>query len=219
MRTIPIGQSIEPHLEALPYERVDALVASHTRFAVAPCICRRHTRLEGGGCGAPEESCLVFGEWADFYASTGRGRRIDRSEMLEILARADQSNLVLQPSNSQDIMFICCCCGCCCGVLGWLQRQPKPAEAVSSAFIARFDAEACQGCWTCLDRCQMQALSEDGERVTFNADRCIGCGLCVSTCPSAALNLVRRPHRQPPEVPPDLRTAWHRAVEFQARLE
>jgi len=218
MRTIPIRQSIEPHLEALPYECVDALVASHSRFAVAPCICRRHARLEGGGCDAPEESCLLFGDFADFYVSTGRGRPIDREELIALLARADEANLVLQPTNSQEVAAICCCCGCCCGVLDWIQRQPRPAEVVSSAFIARFDPDACQGCWTCLDRCQMHALSEDGERVAFDADRCIGCGLCVSTCPTGALTLARKPGKDPTAVPPDLRTAWHRAVDLQSQL-
>ena len=45
MRTIPVGESIEPHLEALPYEQVDSLVKAHARYAVAPCICRRHAKM------------------------------------------------------------------------------------------------------------------------------------------------------------------------------
>ena len=214
MRTIPIGESIEPRLEALPYELVDEMVQGHTRFAVAPCICRRHAKIEGRGCDAPEESCLMFGDFADYYVRTGRGRAIDRGEVLEILARADEANLVLQPTNSQRILAICCCCGCCCGILRGLQRQEKPAEAVSSAFIASLDPEACQGCWVCLERCQMQALSEDGDRVAFNADRCIGCGLCVSTCPSGALTLERKPGIE--YVPVDMRAAWQEAVAMQA---
>jgi electron transport complex protein RnfB len=174
-RTIPVGQSIEPHLEALPYEQVDELVKAHDRFAVAPCICRRRAKMTGGGCDAPEESCLLFGEWADYYVWGGRGRGIDRSEVMEILARADAANLVLQPSNSRDIVFICCCCGCCCGILRGLQEHPKPAEVVASSFIARLDPETCQGCWDCLERCQMQALAAEDDRVTLEADRCIGC--------------------------------------------
>ncbi len=35
MRTIPVGQSIEPHLEALPYEQVNELVKAHDRYAVS----------------------------------------------------------------------------------------------------------------------------------------------------------------------------------------
>jgi len=216
MRTIPIRESIQPHLEALPYEQVNALVEAHERFAVAPCICRRHARLAGGGCDAPEESCLVFGDFAEYYARTGRGRAIDKAEVFEILARADAANLVLQPSRSRDAAFICCCCGCCCGVLNYLQHQPKPAEAVSSSFIAALAPDACQGCWTCLERCQMQALVSDGDRVALKGDRCIGCGLCVSTCPSGALTLARKPGSEE-ALPPDIYETWREIVRTQAQ--
>jgi Na+-translocating ferredoxin:NAD+ oxidoreductase subunit B len=208
MRTIPIGESIAPNLAVLPHEQVGALIATQERFAVAPCICRHVATLSGAGCDAPKESCLIFGEWADFYVQSGRGRAIDRAEVLEILARADAANLVLQPNNAQDVAFICCCCGCCCGVLKGLQHEPKPAEAVVNAFIAHLDAEACQGCWICLERCQMGALAADGDRVTLNADRCIGCGLCVSTCPSGALTLVRKPTGLWTHVPASLDDTW-----------
>ena len=41
MRTIPVGESIETHLQVFPYEQVNELVKANDRFAVAPCICRR----------------------------------------------------------------------------------------------------------------------------------------------------------------------------------
>jgi Fe-S-cluster-containing hydrogenase component 2 len=168
--------------------------------------------MSGNGCSAPEESCLIFGDWADFYARTGRGRAIDRSEMMALLARADASNLVLQPSNSQDISFICCCCGCCCGVLADLKRHPRPADVVASDFIVSLAPATCQACWTCLERCQMQALVEDGDRVSLRAERCIGCGLCVTTCPSGALTLSRKPQSSRPHVPPATLSATWRLI-------
>ena len=220
MRTIPVRESIDARLEVLPYEHVDALVAAQDRFAVAPCICRRTARMAGEGCDAPEESCLIFGDWAEYYARTGRGRAIDRDEVKAILARADAANLVLQPSNSSEAAFICCCCGCCCGVLNGLKRNPKPAEVVVNAFIAQFDAELCLNCGTCLGRCQMEALTEGvtggPAHVEFNSDRCIGCGLCVSTCPSGALTLVRKPDYEHPEPAPTLDDAWRRIARGQA---
>jgi electron transport complex protein RnfB len=217
IRTIPIGASIDPHLEVLSYEQVNELVKSKDRFAVAPCICRRTAKMTGGGCAAPEESCLVFGEWADFYVRDGRGRSIDQAEVYEILSRADAANLVLQPSNSIDPSFICCCCGCCCGILGGLKNNPHPSEAVASAFIANFDADMCTACWTCLDRCQMQALSEDSDHVALNTERCIGCGLCVSTCPGGALTLVRKHEHEKLKIPATMDEAWRTISQSQAR--
>jgi Pyruvate/2-oxoacid:ferredoxin oxidoreductase delta subunit len=216
MRTIPVGQSIESHLEVLPYEQVDELVKANDRFAVAPCICRRGAKMEGGGCNAPEESCLQFGEFADYYVRSGRGRSIDRAEVMEILARADAANLVLQPTNSRAIAAICCCCGCCCGILRGLQNHPKPAEIVASSFMARLEPEICQGCWDCLERCQMQALAEEGDRVTLNTDRCIGCGLCVSTCPEGALTLVRKPDSERLQPPATMDVTWRTIAQAQA---
>ncbi|MGB6420831.1 MAG: 4Fe-4S binding protein [Anaerolineales bacterium] len=218
MRTIPVGESIEPHLEALPYEQVYDLVKTHERFAVAPCICRRYARMRGGGCDAPEESCLMFDEWADYYVRDGRGRSIDYSEVMKILARADEANLVLQPTNSKDIAAICCCCGCCCGVLRGLQSHPKPAEAVTNSFISQLDSELCDGCWDCLERCQMQALTEDDDRVSLNTERCIGCGLCVTTCPSGALTLMRKPDRFQTQVPESLDDTWRIISQAQAEM-
>ncbi|MBN1583118.1 MAG: 4Fe-4S binding protein [Anaerolineae bacterium] len=218
MRTIPIGESIEPDLEALPYEQVNALVRAHERFAVAPCICRRQAKMHGRGCDAPEESCLMFGDFADYYVRGGRARSIDRDEVMAILVRADAANLVLQPTNSKKIEAICCCCGCCCGILGGLKRHPKPAQAVASAFIAEFDPELCQGCWTCLERCQMEALSEADNRIAFNADRCIGCGLCVSTCPSGALTLTRKPDSAFTQVPDTMHDTWRIITQAQNQV-
>jgi electron transport complex protein RnfB len=75
-------------------------------------------------------------------------------------------------------------------VLGALNKFPKPAERVFSNHYAAVDSEACTGCETCVDRCQMNALHmSDDELAVVNLDRCIGCGLCVITCPSEALEL------------------------------
>jgi len=70
-----------------------------------------------------------------------------------------------------------------------LKKHPFSAAMAFAAFVARIDVEACIGCETCLERCQMEALSMEDEHAVVNEKRCIGCGLCVSTCPSGALAL------------------------------
>lgn len=216
MRTIPVRESIELNMEVLPYEQVDHLIDAHDRYAVAPCICRHTAKMAGNGCDAPEETCLMFGEFADYYVRLGVGRAIDKAEVLDILEKANAANLVLQPSNSKTSAFICCCCGCCCGILGGLKRHPKPSEIVANAFIATLDADLCQACWLCLERCQMDALSEGEGRVVLDTDRCIGCGLCVSTCPTGALTLVRKPDSALTHPPDTLYDTWHIIAETQA---
>ena len=217
LRTIPINQSIDPKLEVLPYEQVEKLVRAHEYFAVAPCICRRHAKMNGRGCDALEESCLIFGDFAEFYVRTGLGRQIEQSEVWEILEKANKDNLVLNPTNSKYVSAICCCCGDCCGILGGLKYHPKPAEAVASSFIAEFDGDACLNCGICLERCQMQAISAGVDRVSFDADRCIGCGLCVSTCPSNALTLSRKPEHIVSVPPATLMDTWYTIAKEQAK--
>jgi electron transport complex protein RnfB len=217
LRTIPIGQSIEPTLEMLPYEQVEELVEANDTFAVAPCICRTSEKKQGRGCDAPIETCLLFGEFADFYVKTGRGRYISKTEMMEKIAEANEANLVLNPTNSRFVSAICCCCGCCCGILGGLQQYPKPSEIVVSSFVAEYDPEACVGCGVCLDRCQMQAITEKEDKVSLNSDRCIGCGLCVSTCPTGALSLARKPETAQKEIPATFYDTWYKISEEMSR--
>lgn len=216
LRTIPIGRSIGPQLEVLSYERVDELVEGHDHIAVTACLCRRIARMSGRGCDAPEETCLTFGTFADYYVQTGRGRAIDRAELATILKKADRANLVLQPSNSRDISFLCCCCGCCCGALKGLQAHPRPAAAVTSPFVARLESEECNGCEVCLERCQMKALASGEDHVVLHDERCIGCGLCVSVCPTGALTLARKPESPRRVTPVTLDDTWRVIAQAQA---
>jgi Na+-translocating ferredoxin:NAD+ oxidoreductase subunit B len=192
LRTIPVGQSVSADLEVLPYEQAEAIVRKQQKFLVAPCICRREHRLKGKGCDKLMDACLIFGWGADFYERNGLGRKITLEETLGILKEAEKEGLVLQPSNSQDIVNICCCCGDCCQILLHLKRHPKPASLAATPFVAELDSDICNGCETCLTRCQMEALTMDMARAVLNPDRCIGCGLCVSTCPTDALTLKRK---------------------------
>ena len=210
LRTIPVGESIEPTLEILPYEQVEKLVEENDTFAVAPCICRTHELKEGRGCDAPIESCLVFGEFADFYVKLGLGKYITKQEMKDKIVEANKANLVLNPTNSQRVSAICCCCGCCCGILGSLKRYPKPAEVINSSFKAEYDVDACIGCGVCIDRCQMDAFTSVEDKVDLNVDRCIGCGLCVSTCPTDALTLVRKPDADQQQIPVTFFDTWYK---------
>jgi len=217
LRTIPVGRSISAGVKVMPYEKAEELVKRQKKFLVAPCICRKEKELKGEGCGKLMEACLVFGWGADYYERNGLGRVITMEETLEILRKADEEGLVLQPSNAQEIVNICCCCGDCCQILLHLKRHPSPAAMASASFVAKADPEICIGCETCLDRCQMEALHMEDEHAVVNADRCIGCGLCVSTCPSGALTLERKPEEAQPQIPRNQMEAY--ALRMKARQQ
>lgn len=192
LRTIPIGESIEPDMQIMAYEQAEDLIRSQERITLAPCICRRERNMVGEGCDKPVETCISLGGGADFYLENGLGRRINQQQALDVLSLADDSGLVLQVSNSQKAAYICCCCGDCCAVLRNIKRHPQPARIASSPFQAQIDTEICDACATCEDRCQMGAVLVNGT-ASIDKNRCIGCGLCVTTCPNDAIFLVRKP--------------------------
>jgi len=204
LRTIPVGKSITAQTEVMAYERAEELVRAQKAFAVANCICRQEKRLMGEGCDKPEESCMSFGMAADMNVRTGLARKISMDEALEILHRAEEVGLVLQPANAKKALFICTCCGCCCGVLRGLKRFPDPANLVSSPFLASLNAETCKGCKLCTKRCQMEAIRVEEKKAVLDLKRCIGCGLCVSTCPTGSLSLMRKPISKQPYLPKDI---------------
>jgi len=214
MRTIPINREIIAKWPVAPYEDVIKILEAQKSIAVAPCICRKTSKLADKGCDKPLEVCLLFGSHGDYYVENGMGRYISLEEAKEIAGRSEEAGLVMQPFNSQKIGGMCSCCGDCCGILRSLKMQPKPARAVQSNYFAVVDDDACTGCKTCQDRCQMEAIEIVDDAAAVNLERCIGCGLCVTTCPGEALRLEKKPENQQ-YVPPKngLKTFMNIAME------
>jgi Pyruvate/2-oxoacid:ferredoxin oxidoreductase delta subunit len=197
-RVVPVNSAIDATRAVAGYDRVRELARKYDDIAVMPCICRQEKGLLGEECERPHETCLTFGVGAQTMLDNGIARKIDAAEALRILDRAEEEALVLQPSNSRDIINICCCCSCCCGVLRLLKMEKRPADHVQSSFYARIDPGRCTSCGTCLERCQMDALIEDKEATEVDLARCIGCGLCVATCPESAIAMVQKQGVQKP---------------------
>jgi electron transport complex protein RnfB len=192
-RIIPVEKEIHGIAEIQPYEKVSEIIDSHTRFAVADCICRKETRLLGKGCDKILEACMSFGPAADYYIENGLGREISKEEARQILWKAEEDGLVHYSSNhTAPKLFICNCCGCCCKALGFVTKYNLSTAIAKSNYYARVDEETCTGCETCVDRCQVKAIQVQNDHALINQDRCIGCGLCVSSCPTESLSMVQR---------------------------
>jgi Na+-translocating ferredoxin:NAD+ oxidoreductase subunit B len=194
-RIIPISQSVTPEMEVLPYEQAEAIIRAQTKISVAQCICRKESRMLDEGCDHPLETCMAFGAGAFFYIENGLGRGVSNEEALEILRKAMDAGLVLQPGNGQKAWNLCMCCGCCCALLKVLKKMDKPAEVAHTNFRARVVPEDCTACGLCEDRCPMDAI-RIGDIAEVSRDRCIGCGVCVGVCPLEAIKLE---HKNPGE--------------------
>jgi ferredoxin/DNA-binding MarR family transcriptional regulator len=192
-RVIPIEKSVASDMNIFAFEEARKYIEEADTITVSVCYCRHERRLLDQGCKFPDDVCLQFGPFAKFVKERGFGREIDRAEANEILKKSAEAGLIHTSSNTRDrIDFICNCCTCCCGVLKGVTQFNAPVRTLSSNYEAAIDPDACTACGECVDRCQMDAITLDGDIAELDLDRCIGCGVCVHHCPSEALSLVSR---------------------------
>jgi len=206
MQTLPIEEEISVEQEALPYERVSALIDSCQSFLVNECVCKKEQSLLDKPCDRPLGVCLALAPVPDVFADSPTGRVITKDEAYKLLAECEKNALVHLTGNMQQgRFFICNCCGCCCAVLRGINKLGIPASTViNSHYYAEIDQDACTDCGICADeRCQVNAIAES-EDASYQVvlEKCIGCGLCITACPTDAIKMVRRPEQQ--QVPPPL---------------
>lgn len=195
MRPIPIEKSIPQEFGVSTYDSIRGIVADiDGQIVVANCVCRQAKDAVGERCHQTDlrETCLIFRDSAQRYLDMGLARPISREEAFDILSKAEEAGLVLQPVNSQRPQAVCCCCGDCCGLLTAVKKFPRPAELCATSYYAEVDEELCTGCEACVGRCQLQAVALADDVCRVDHDRCIGCGVCVSTCPSNAIQLYKK---------------------------
>jgi len=200
MRTIPVAESITPDHQVSSFDQVSALIKdSPGPFAVVECICRKKKAMEGEKCQVTDrkETCLTANEIAEAVLQYDMGRELSKEEAIGLLAENTRQGMVLQPSNTQEIEFVCSCCGCCCGMLSIQKQLPRPLDFWAANFYAVLDIDKCTRCGICAGKCQMEAISvkkknKKIERIKLNTKKCIGCGNCVAACKFDAITLVKK---------------------------
>jgi H+/Na+-translocating ferredoxin:NAD+ oxidoreductase subunit B len=212
LRVIPVESSVEAAPAVAPYNRIRDLVKEQEVISLAQCICRQEQGLLGKQCEKPHETCIGFGNNASFYIDNHMARAISIDEALRMLDRAEEAGLVLNPSNTQKIEWLCCCCSCCCPTLKFAKMMPRPVDFVRSYYQAEIDVDLCSACGACIERCQMAAIKEGADFSEIIEGRCIGCGLCVSSCPQEAISLVPKPDM---EAPPESLSEALRKIEIE----
>ena len=129
---------------------------------------------------------------AQCFLDAGLGRQVSKEVALEVLKKNEEDGLVFNPSNAQKADTLCSCCSCCCEQLSNIAKWSDPALIVATNHFAEIDPELCTGCELCIDRCQMGAISLEGDVSIVERRRCIGCGVCIISCPSKARKLVKK---------------------------
>ena len=204
LRTIPVETSVpvSGQYKISTYDDARYLVENAPGpLAVANCVCRQTRDFRGESCKHSDirETCLQIGpDHARQYVDMGIGRYVSHGEALSILDKAREAGFILQPENSLKPEAICCCCGDCCGLLSAVIKSPRPADMYASNYYAVVDAEICEGCGTCVKRCQLEAREMVDGKAVVNLDRCIGCGNCVVTCEPGASKMIEKEDKHVP---------------------
>lgn len=193
-RAIPAGRDVVDG-EILLYDDIDAILDSHSVFAITPCACRTNPRYRDAPvCEHPTDTCLTLSGFAAYAVENGFGRYVTREEAKEMLQEGIKDDRVIQVINSRQSEVICSCCSCSCGVIRG-RKQFGGMDLWSNYYCER-DLSKCVGCGACEKHCQVNAI--DATRIDLT--HCIGCGLCVRHCPQKALHLKKKENAyNPPE--------------------
>ncbi|MGD2250357.1 MAG: 4Fe-4S binding protein [Candidatus Methanofastidiosia archaeon] len=188
--TIPVHSTIDAKHQIIDMGNVKEILLNAKVISVQPCWCRETLK----NCDNPLEVCLMFNETAENAIENWGATHISLDKALAILDMSHKAGLVHMAyyKKGKDCEIICSCCSCCCHHLSALMRFGYHNAVVKSDYIAHFDAELCNECGTCVERCQFEAWIHQKNGVALDADSCFGCGLCVSTCPTGAVTLEKR---------------------------
>ena len=198
LRTIPVEKSIPVpgKFKVGNYDNLRRIIENvKGPLAVVNCICRKDHDLLEESCSTTDlrETCLMIEpDHAKRQVDMGIARYITKEEALDILKKAQDAGLVIQPENSQQPEAICCCCGDCCVLLQSLKKHPRPVELYETNYYVELIPESCTGCEECVEICQLDARDMVDGVAAVNLDRCIGCGNCVAVCEYDATRLMKK---------------------------
>jgi ferredoxin len=208
-RVVPAQNAVKSEL-ILPYDNVREILMAAKTFRVRKCICRVQQDHIGRKCKFPVESCINFSsaEHKPSSEETGPDRYISKEEALALLGKTEEIGLVHTVSNvRKGVGYICNCCSCCCGILRGITDFGIENSVAQANYFAVIDPAECLGCGTCIERCQMHAISDEDGVATVDRGKCIGCGLCVTGCVNGVARLQRKSDSEIKDPPSDYQ-AW-----------
>ena len=208
---VPVNQSVLPEgEEILPLDDWNKIIDRNEIIGVSICQCRLRRVLQGQiteGCNHPMDTCMTFGEEAQYYIENNLARQINKDEARAILQRNVDLGMVIQCAYSKASEVICSCHGDCCDILStYVALGAEGCEAINSMpqvshYNLVVDTETCIQCGSCVDRCPLYAITMTDEGPVVDA-KCVRCGQCATVCPTSSRKLTVKDSF--PELPQDM---------------
>jgi electron transport complex protein RnfB len=185
-------KTMESHLD------IDAHFQRHERFLVIDCVCKREQEMQGHfDCTQPMKRCGFVGLPSQTPLSETVLDRVEADKLLHKLGQMGHVNLAFygftMAAESPQFVGTCNCCPCCCGILHGQKISCVKEGAQRSNYRAVIDPDECVVCGACIERCPVDAITEDEDsdkKSLVEREKCIGCGVCVIGCPTDAIELV-----------------------------
>lgn len=207
-RVIPAQSAVKSEW-ILPYDKLREFLLSCNTFRLNNCICRTEQDLVGTRkCKFPLDVELIFYRGPETKEPPSKPY-ITKEEAVNILDNVEKIGLVHTVRNvANGIFYVCNCCGCCCGILRGINEFGIEHSVAASNYYSTIDPDKCQACGTCIERCQMHAITTGAKDIAIvNRKKCIGCGLCATGCPANVARLELKPAEERIEPPTDY-GAW-----------
>jgi len=188
-RIVPSWSTVKDEPGLTPAENLRTILEAAPAIAVVDCPCR-WLEVQAGELNKPTFVCISLTEKSVKYIVDRKiGKKLTLEEGYDVLEECEKAGLIPSIGRKGSPKQICMCTAKECMIL---RAQYLYGYDLwdRSRFDATVDADICTACDTCVDRCEMNAISMGDTAAAVDTGKCIGCGICAVTCPTGALSMT-----------------------------
>lgn len=193
-------RQVEHFGQILPIEDVEEVIDIASSITRMACGCRFFNagkKDERYHFGLMVDRRGTFEKFPDAASSL---EVLDKEETKKIFRKYDEEGMIhmIYTAVTPYVMCLCNCDRDCSNYKKYIGNRGAP-RFFRAEYICKVDWELCNGCRTCMSRCQFGAKTYSAAlgKVYIDPTRCFGCGVCRAVCSNDAITQI--PRRQSPE--------------------